>query len=775
MSTRKPMMRTLMLVGMAAVATSITGLATPASAVEATSIVGGVIYSLDSNGSAYASGFDETLAASASIACSVSISGRSYPVTAVGDYAFDGSLLTSVTLCPSLKTIGDLAFSNSPLTTVAIPDSVTKIGQGAFFNDVELASVSFGHALTHIGPVAFGLTAIEHLSFPDSVKVIGDYAFYANDALVDASFGPSIQVIGTWAFAQSGLAQATFAGAVPLLGEDSFYQAPATLTFAVMRDLRLSPTPSIAGSRVVNQTLSATTGDWDSGVQLDYQWFRDLSAIDGATGADYRITIADLGAKLSVSVTGSKTGYVSSTRFSGKTVAIVPATQVSTPTPMITGSSRVGSVLLANSGSWDSGVALTYQWKRGRVSIAGATSSSYLLTAQDLGNALTVVVTGRKTGTVTASRTSAATPSIALGSLASTPTPTLSGTAVVGATLTSSAGIWDSGVSLSYQFKRAGTAIPGATSSSYALTAADLASQISVTVTARKTGFGTVVVSSAPSFAVESGNQTLTPTPTLIGQATVGQRLTVSAGSWDSGARQAYQWLRSGQSISGANSATYALVAADLGEQISVTVTSTRAGYNPATKSSLATDVVAAGTFVMTPTPKLKGNTTVGGSLTATPGSWESGVSLSYQWQRDGTPIAGATSRVYELVGADYSAAISVKVTGSRAGYLTAARESIATTPIKAGRLSLQPTPTIVGSATVGNTLLAATGTWDSAVQLTYQWKRSGLAISGATAATYTVTSADRGATVTVSVTATSPGFATVVKTSRSVRVVGSK
>jgi fibronectin type 3 domain-containing protein len=71
--------------------------------------------------------------------------------------------------------------------------------------------------------------------------------------------------------------------------------------------------------------------------------------------------------------------------------------------------------------------------------------------------------------------------------------------------------------------------------------------------------------------------------------------------------------------------------------------------------------------------------------------------------------------------------------------------------------------PTLTGSAVVGNTLTADTGTWAGTAPLSYayQWRRcdsSGGAcvdIAGATASSYTLTADDGGATIRVAVTAT--------------------
>lgn len=74
-------------------------------------------------------------------------------------------------------------------------------------------------------------------------------------------------------------------------------------------------------------------------------------------------------------------------------------------------------------------------------------------------------------------------------------------------------------------------------------------------------------------------------------------------------------------------------------------------------------------------------------------------------------------------------------------------------------------TATITGAATVGGTLTATTSAGWTATA--YQWKRGGAVIAGATGSTYTPTAADRGATVSVSITATKPQWASSTATAQ--------
>ncbi len=83
------------------------------------------------------------------------------------------------------------------------------------------------------------------------------------------------------------------------------------------------------------------------------------------------------------------------------------------------------------------------------------------------------------------------------------------------------------------------------------------------------------------------------------------------------------------------------------------------------------------------------------------------------------------------------------------------------------------PTPTISGKASVGSTLTGKPGTWSpTPSSQSYQWLRSGKAISGATNLTYKLVKADAGNTVTFRVTAKADGFATTSRTSAKTAVV---
>lgn len=342
-------------------------------------------------------------------------------------------------------------------------------------------------------------------------------------------------------------------------------------------------------------------------------------------------------------------------------------------------------------------------------------------------------------------------------------TPKIVGTAKFGQTLTADPGEWTSGTEFTYQWYRNGTAISGATGTTYRLSAGDTGATITVGVTGAKDGYKSISTTSASTSKIAAATLK-TATPKILGTARFGQTLSVKPGTWTSNTKFGYQWYRNGKAISGAKSTKYKLTPADAGKQITVKVTGTKAGYTTASKSSAKTAKVAT-LSLKKGSPKVSGNAKVGKKLTVKRGTWTSGTSFKYQWYRDGKIISKATKASYTLKAADTGKRISVKVKGSKPGYTTASKSLAKTSKVAKGTLK-SGKPSITGTVKVGKTVTAKTGTWSSGTKLTYQWYRSGKAISGAKSAKYKVKTADNGKRLTVKVTGTKAGYNKVTKTS---------
>ena len=100
-------------------------------------------------------------------------------VDSIGNYAFAGQRLTSITIPNSVTAIGDYAFFYCyRLTSIGISDSLTSIGDYAFSNCSVLTSVTIPSSVTSIGSGAFAYCGnISTLTIHSSDATFGSYAF----------------------------------------------------------------------------------------------------------------------------------------------------------------------------------------------------------------------------------------------------------------------------------------------------------------------------------------------------------------------------------------------------------------------------------------------------------------------------------------------------------------------------------------------------------------------------------------------------------------------
>ena len=318
---------------------------------------------------------------------------------------------------------------------------------------------------------------------------------------------------------------------------------------------------------------------------------------------------------------------------------------VTTTNPTITGTTTYGSTLTANVSGWSpsAGVSYTYQWKRtvdeNTSDISGATTSTYILTADDVDATISVTVEGSKDGYTTVATTSADTATIAAANFTSTYDPEILGETMFGSTLTAHIRYWapSSGVTYTYQWKRTvdsvTTDIDGANAATYVLTVGDIDASISVAIEGSKVGYTTVPATSAESDTIAAATFSATGTPLITGDEEIGDTLTAATGTWTPTPDSfAYQWKRDGVDITDASNATYVLTVDDLGTDITVDITGTREGYTPDTTSSVAKSVPLM-SYITSPVPVITGTSRVGSDLTATTAAWSPVPdTLEYQW-----------------------------------------------------------------------------------------------------------------------------------------------
>jgi hypothetical protein len=221
--------------------------------------------------------------------------------------------------------------------------------------------------------------------------------------------------------------------------------------------------------------------------------------------------------------------------------------------------------------------------------------------------------------------------------------------------------------------------------------------------------------------------------------------------------------------ISAATGQSYLLTDDDVGATIRVSVTALNdVGSSAASSAQTQVVVVTVSGPSNTVPPTISGTAAVGETLAADPGQWSGAPppTYSYQWRRCDSAgdncvnIAGATGQSYAVAEADVDATIRVSVKAvNDAGSATATSNQ---TAVVVGEPTNTSLPIISGTLREGRTLTGNPGTWSGTQPITYayQWNRCeeddadcGI-IAGATSATYTLTPAEAGMRISLSVTA---------------------
>lgn len=524
-------------------------------------------------------------------------------------------------------------------------------------------------------------------------------------------------------------------------------------------------------SPVAIQELDGTTWTTLATVSTDADGEFDYSFVLSEAGTlSYRAVAAASG---DLAAATSKTQTVK--------VAAAPATTfTSAPVPTVTGTMSVGSTLKGIPGTWSPEPGrFTYQWIRDGVPIRRYWYT-YTITAADVGHHLTFAVAATRSGAKTV-RESKPGDVVTIGTFTTQP-PEIKGEVAVGETVTADISGWSpQPQSVGYQWKRDGTAIPGATQKTYTLGAADGGTHVSVMVTGASDGYPTVTrtssslfVPSASAVARSLSFNGYAGFPQVGAEMTFDGTLTSSpghspvvvqelrSGSWEDAATvqtddDGSYTARVTPTVSG--SVSYRAIAAGTPDL--------RAAVSSTKKLTVAASPSVP--FTTAPLPTVTGSMSVGSVLKGNPGTWSPSGSFSYQWVRDGVPIRRYWY-TYEVTAADIGHHLTFAVSASRSGSKTI-RESRPTGIVSIGTFTTQP-PAISGTVAVGETVTADVSAWTpQPTTLTYQWKRNGSPIAGATSAAYRITDDDGGTNLSVMVTAAKDGYPTVTRTSGSVFV----
>ncbi len=488
-------------------------------------------------------------------------------------------------------------------------------------------------------------------------------------------------------------------------------------------------------SAVVNQGQSATfTVSANGTAPLTYQWRRGGAAVAGGTGAALTLSSAQPGDAGSYDVVVSNSAGTATSSAATLAVNLPPAITVQ-PQGQVVLAPAAATFSVTASGT----APLAYQWKRNGADIAGATASAFSTAATGAADdgALYSVSVSNIAGTVASA---SATLTVHVAAAVTAQPQAQAVIAPAAATFSVAAA---GTAPLSYQWRRNGSAIAGATGPSYttpATSGADSGALFSVQVGnaygSDTSGNAALTVNLPPAISTQPANQAVVAPATATFSV-------LASGT----APLSYQWRKNGVDIAGAVAAAYSTPAtstADHGSVFSVVVSSP---YGSLTSSNATLSVTAAPVA-----PAITVHPSSQTVLAPAPASFSVAASgtapLSYQWRLDGAPIAGATGSSFTTgatILADNGSQYTVTVTNS----VGSATSNPATLTVNAGpSIQVQPASKTVTAPATATFNVIANGT----APLSYQWKK-GSSNVGTNAASYTTpatTTGDSGSTYSV-------------------------
>jgi hypothetical protein len=499
----------------------------------------------------------------------------------------------------------------------------------------------------------------------------------------------------------------------------------ATSTNAVVT---ISP-PS--APRIIQDPASASLlpGDYTclsvsvSDANLTYQWQKNGVAIPSATYSNYTISSAQ------PSDAGSYTVVVANSAGTATSRAAVITVDTISTRPVIIYTS--GSMLVTG-GSWVNinvnlsvGTA-TLRWLKDGVAIPGATSTSFSV------QNFSTIAAGTYTAEVTTTSGTVTSRAIVLQQLDAGQVPQITMQPVsvaidLGQYFNLSVSAQGENP-LSYQWQKNGTAIPGATNSSYGFQVSNAsdAGAYSVVITNRNGS----VTSSAAMLAITTGTAPVITAQPVSQTVRAGDSIYLSIGLQNSSG-VTYQWKKDGTAISGATYSNYSFTAStSLAGRYTVAVTN-----SAGTTTSLAANVAIAATvsgpsFTAQPVSQ---SVFVGQPASLTVAATSTTGTVTYQWRENGVDLPGQTATTLAWTAAQTTDAgtYTVVATDSNGASLS----TPATLSVLTGTLPVFTRTPVATTAVVGQSVTlsgAATGSPTP----TYQWRKDGFAIAGATSST---------------------------------------
>jgi hypothetical protein len=284
-------------------------------------------------------------------------------------------------------------------------------------------------------------------------------------------------------------------------------------------------------------------------VQLTFGGSTTLSGLNGASTVYSDYVPFTLNASKSLVIAMHYTGTtINVGQLTGTPINVYYSNTVTDP------SATSPAGLSTSSGTVLAAGEVEFRTASGGSAISGATFPTYTPVTGDVGNQLAAGVIASNLGGASCTSLSTFTaPVSSTSTISNVSPPVITGTAQVGQTLMASTGVWTNNpgtTTYAYQWNRGGTAITGATASTYVPVTADVGNTLTVTVIATNNGVASSPSTSAATLTViaaSTGVPVLTAAPVISGTPQAGATLSASTGSWTNcgSCTYTYSWASS--------------------------------------------------------------------------------------------------------------------------------------------------------------------------------------------------------------------------------------
>jgi hypothetical protein len=509
----------------------------------------------------------------------------------------------------------------------------------------------------------------------------------------------------------------------------------ALLTVITPRPAKVSVQPrdtTVQEGHTVNFTVVAT-GD----APLTFQWQKNSIDIPGAVATSYSLAMAartDSGSTFRCIV--SNNAGKDTSRAALLKVLGIPPTVLMGPLPQTVTAGQTAAFAVSATGT----APLTYQWQKNGADIVGGGDSVYTtppVSAADSGAVFRCVVKNvAGSANSQSAQLTVITPRPPTVTLEPRDTTVLEGHAAHFAVAAIGT------APLAYQWQKDGADIAGATASLYSLTAAARSDSGSA--------FRCIITNSVGKDTSNAALLHVVPVPPVITTGptgktvNVGQTATFHLAATGS-APMHYQWQKDTVNINGANDSAYttpATVTADSGTSFRCVVSNAAGSV---TSASVHLTVITPYPPVVTLQPR--DTTVLDGHAVSFNVSATGTAPLTYQWQKNGADIGGATGSSFSIPAAARS--------DSGAAFRCIVTNGVGKDTSKSAYMHVLPVPPVITTQPVARTVdMGQTATYFVAAAgsapLHYQWQKDTVDIGGALDSVYTTpatVTADSGTT----------------------------